>query len=187
MQRFIAIDFETANKFPLSACALGVVVFENGNEIMRKSWLIKPPSPYDVFDPIHIRIHGITQVSVKHASDFTVVFHHIKPYLQGSVIIAHNASFDIGILRELMRYYHLEVHKMVYGCTVQLARKAFEGLPNHKLDTIAKALGFPLQHHDALSDAVACANILLTIMIAINQNNVVKSFNEFDVRLNQIF
>lgn len=187
MYRFIAIDFETANKFPLSACALGVVVFENGNEILRKSWLIKPPSPYDMFDPINIRIHGITHVHVKNAPSFAHIFLQIKPYLQNSVVIAHNAAFDIGILRHLMRYYDLNVEEILFGCTVQLARKAFVGLPNQKLDTVARTLGFPLQHHDALSDAVACANILLTVMVAINQFNVVNCFKQFGVSLNQIY
>ena len=186
MNRFIAIDFETANKFPLSACALGVVVFEDGIEVLRRSWLLKPPSPYDVFDPINIRIHGTTADMVALAPNFADIFPTIEPYLHHSVVIAHNADFDIGILRTLMNYYHFDMNKVLYGCTVQLSRQAFSGFPNHKLNTVAHMLGFPLNHHDALSDALACANILLTIMVGLNQYDVVNCFKDLGVSLKQI-
>lgn len=186
MNRFTAIDFETANKYPLSACALGFVVYENGMEIMRKSWLIKPPSPYDLFDPTNIRIHNITPAMVTSSPSFAQIFPMIEPYLSNSVVIAHNADFDLGILRALMTHYHLEVSSIMYGCTVQLSRKAFEGLPNYKLNTVAQTLGFPLNHHDALSDALACANILLTTMIGMNQFNVLNCFSDLGVSIKQI-
>ncbi len=75
---------------------------------------------------------------------------------------------------------------MHYGCTVQLSRKAFEGLTNYKLNTVAEALGFPLNHHDALSDALACANIMLTTMMGMNDFNVLNCFNDLGVSIKQI-
>lgn len=186
MNRFTAIDFETANKYKLSACALGIVVFENGMEIMRQSFLMKPPSPYDYFDPANVRIHQITPSMVSLAPSFDEVFKVIEPYLKNSLIIAHNADFDLGILRALIAQYHCELPSMYYGCTVQLSRKAFEGLPNYKLNSVAEALGFPLNHHDALSDALACANIMLTTMMGMNEFNVLNCFNDLGVSIKQI-
>jgi DNA polymerase III subunit epsilon len=186
MNRFTAIDFETANKYQLSACALGIVVFEDGMEIMRKSFLIKPPSPYDYFDPTNVRIHQITSSMVSLAPSFYDIFPIIEPYLRDSIIIAHNADFDLGILRALIAHFHCELPPMYYGCTVQLSRKAFEGLTNYKLNTVAEALGFPLNHHDALSDALACANIMLTTMMGMNEFNVLNCFNDLGVNIKQI-
>jgi len=186
MNRFTAIDFETANKYKLSACALGIVVFENGMEITRQSVLIKPPSPYDYFDPINVRIHQITSSLVVDAPSFYDVFKIIEPHLKGSLIIAHNADFDLGILSALISYYHCELPAFYYGCTVQLSRKAFEGLSNYKLNTVAETLGLNLTHHDALSDALACANIMLTTMVGMEELNALKCFSKLGVSIKQI-
>lgn len=186
MNRFMALDFETANRYPLSACALGIVVFEDGVEIFRKSWHLKPPSPYDAFDVANIRIHSITPSMVALAPSFNIIYPQILPYLKDTLLIAHNAEFDIGILKSLISYYHCEVPPLIYGCTVQLSRRAFEGLINYKLNTVSETLGFPLNHHDALSDALACANILLFTMMGMNEFNVLNCFNLLGVNLKQV-
>lgn len=75
-------------------------------------------------------------------------------------IAAHNASFDAGVLRACCEQAGLRPPSQPFVCTVQVARRAWNLRPT-KLPDVCRHLGLPLRHHDALSDAEACANIVL--------------------------
>lgn len=161
MSKIVALDFELANRDYLSACALGVVVYENGEIIFEKGYLIKPVQGFDVFIDEFINIHHIQPHDVKYALTFDQIFDRINVHLQNAVLIAHNAEFDIGILKRLLAYYNIRPFSVQYACTVQLSRKLFIGLKNHKLNTVAEAMNVSLDHHQAHSDAKACMHIAL--------------------------
>ena len=156
---FVAIDFETANYSRSSACALGVVVVSEGKIVDRASWLIRPQKLY--FRPDFIELHGITPADVRDKPAWDELWPEINEYLCGQTLVAHNASFDIGVLRSLFDEYSLDHPELRYHCTLQLSRRAWPQLPNHKLNTVSDFLGVSLQHHDALEDAMACAHIAL--------------------------
>lgn len=159
-QRWVAIDFETANREKASACALGLVVIEDGFIAEERSWLIQPPGNY--FEWRNTAIHGIDEDRVAQEPEFDELWEQISPYLEGAVILAHNASFDIAVLRGSLDHYELETPASAgYFCTVSVARKVWPLLSNHKLDSVCDHCGIALVHHDAASDARACAKIAL--------------------------
>lgn len=154
---FTAIDFETANSQRNSACQLGLVVVENGTITDSQAWLIKPPSTIFTFTGIH----GITYEAVKDQPSFQELWATIQPYIAGRTLAAHNAPFDVGVLRAVLSHYRLPVPGFQIMDSLIIARRTWPALPNHKLDTVAGHLKVALQHHDAASDARACAEIIL--------------------------
>ena len=157
MLNFTAIDFETANKYANSACSLAAVTIHDNACVNEAYTLIEPP--YMVFSPDNVRIHGITPDQVADKPQFDALWNDIRPHLEGQILMAHYAVFDTRVLRSLIKTYHLEAPAAKYACTVEISRKVWPDLCNHKLDTVAGFLGFQFHHHQALDDARACAVI----------------------------
>ena len=112
------------------------------------------------FSPDNIRIHGITPDQVRDKPKFDALWDRVRPHLEGRILVAHYAVFDTRVLRSLLKTYDLEPPRATYACTVEISRKVWPDLPNHKLDTVAAFLGFSFRHHQALDDARACAFIV---------------------------
>ena len=82
--------------------------------------------------------------------------------LRNSVLVAHNAPFDLRVLASCLHDYHIDWKpETVYLCTCQMGRKAYPYLLNHKLNTLCEHLRLELDHHNAGSDSRACALLLL--------------------------
>ncbi len=155
---FTAIDFETANQNRHSACAVALVRVKNGKVVERFSTLIKPPPGDFMFS----YIHGITPHAVRDAKTFQQLWPRLKKCCDATPLLAaHNATFDRGVLMSCCGYYGIEPAPYTFACTVQLARSVWPQLPRHSLDTVCQYLKIPLNHHEAESDAEACAKILL--------------------------
>jgi len=162
--RFTALDFETANSFNGSICAVGLAVVENDIIIEKKYWLVRPHANHDYFDPFNIYIHGITPAMVKDAATFDELYEsEILPRISGTIVAAHNASFDMSALRHVLDAYGMEYPTTRYICTYKAAKKTWENLGNHKLNTVSDFLRFEFKHHNAQEDALACAHVLLAI------------------------
>ena len=156
MRTFTAIDFETANSSPASACAVGLVRVERGAVVARVHRLIRPPTRTFAFT----YLHGIGWRDVAKAETFAVVWREVRHLCEGvDFLAAHNASFDARVLRACCAEARLAPPRGRFECTVGLARRAF-GIYPTRLDVVAARLGIPLRHHDALSDAEACAEIV---------------------------
>jgi len=154
---FAAIDFETANYNRDSACSVALVRVENNKIVSSISKLICPP--YDFFQFTHI--HGITHNDCIGESCFGDVWNSVREYLDGiEFLAAHNAPFDRSVLHACCNSSRIEVPEIPFRCTVQIARNTW-GLRPTRLPDVCDFLGIPLQHHDALSDARACAKILI--------------------------
>ncbi|MEI2396989.1 TerD family protein [Paenibacillus phytohabitans] len=158
---FTAIDFETANSSRSSACALGLVQVRNGVVTAEYDWLIDPRQR---FDGMNIAIHGITPSMVKGKPTFAELWPTIEPLLQGEIVIAHNASFDMSVLRYCLDDSLFSYPDFKYMCTYLLGKKMLQELPSHKLNVVSEHFGIRLKHHDALDDARASALILLKLM-----------------------
>ncbi|OYQ34118.1 hypothetical protein CHU95_11690 [Niveispirillum lacus] len=151
-----AIDFETANERRDSACAVGVAeVFQPAAPIFRR--LIRPVPAR--FSPFCSAVHGIQPAHVADAPDFAGIWPDLSMRLTGATLLAHNASFDAGVLTACLLAAGLPVPPLRFICTVDLARAAFPQLRSHKLNIVAHHLGLSLDHHEAGSDAAACAAI----------------------------
>lgn len=158
---FIAIDFETANEKRNSPCSIGLVVIKEGKIVEKIHYLIKPKEMR--FMPINIGIHGIRPAMVENEPEFDVIWNEIKHHFNDSLIVAHNAAFDISVLRNTLELYNIDIPNLNYICTMKLSRNFYKQLDNAKLNTVNKFLGYEFNHHDALADAIACGNILLNI------------------------
>lgn len=157
MSRFAAIDFETADNGRDAACSVAVVVAENGRITHSVSRLIRPPRPRVMFT----EIHGLTWQDVKDSPTFAGVWPELAELVAGvDFLAAHNAAFDRRVLEGCCTSYALPVPNKPFLCTVQLARDVWNLRPT-KLPDVARYLCLQLNHHDALSDATACANIVL--------------------------
>lgn len=160
MLNFAAIDFETANKFKNSACSLAIVTVEDGQIVKQAYSLIKPP--FMSFDPECIEIHGIQMEDVLNEPTFDTLWDRIyENHLKGKIVIAHNAKFDIGVLRATLDHYKIPWPELDYACTVKLSRKVWPDLVNHRLNTMGSYLGVEFKHHYALDDAETCTKIAI--------------------------
>jgi DNA polymerase III subunit epsilon len=158
--KFAAIDFETANRKFNSACAVGIVRVENGQTIDTMYTLIRPPSSNFEFT----YIHGITWQDVCRSPSFQDIWTQIKQTIAGvDFLVAHHARFDRRVLLSLCRDNNTDVEyieSMPFVCTVKIARKVL-GISPANLSNVCKSLRLELNHHHALSDAVACSQIIL--------------------------
>jgi DNA polymerase-3 subunit epsilon len=155
---FLAIDFETADQEHDSACSIGLVRVENNCIIKQVHYLIRPPRESFIFTPIH----GIRWEDVCNEPSFSEVWEVIKPiFKKVDFIAAHNAIFDSSVLHACCRSSGFDPPRIPFECTMQLARRIWNIYPT-KLPDVCKKLGIPLNHHDAASDAHACAQIIIT-------------------------
>lgn len=158
---FTAIDFETANEDRASACALGIACIRDGNIVEKEYFLIKPPNLR--FNHYNIKIHGIRSTDVIDKPTFKQLWPTIKRHFEDKIVISHNASFDISVLRNCLDFYEISYPNLEYGCTYIMSKKHWPQLPCHKLDAVAASIDFEFRHHHALDDASACAQIALQI------------------------
>ena len=158
---FAAIDFETAGPSAASACSVGVVVVEDGRVVDRVSWLIRPPVGHDVFSEWNIRIHGITPDRVVGAAGWADQLDDLVAAIGGRPVVAHNARFDMGVVRAACFASGAVTPPIDYFCSLRIARRTY-ALTSYRLPVAAMAAGFEsFQHHDALADAEACAAIVV--------------------------
>ena len=157
---FTAIDFETANSHAASACAVGLVRVRDGAVVDRESWLIRPPEGHDAFLRFNVKIHGITPEMVADAPGWAEQLPRLREFIGDDIAVAHNAGFDMGVIRGACAATVTPTPKLRYLCSVQVSRKTYD-LVSHRLPLAAAAAGFgEFQHHEALADAEACAAII---------------------------
>lgn len=158
---FTAIDFETANSSSASACAVGLIRVRDGRMVARAGWLIKPPPGHDRFFELNIRIHGIRPHHVASAKGWSAQLDDLAAFAGADVLVAHNAGFDMSVLRRACEATGDVPPPSRYLCSLQLARKVYD-LPSYRLPAVAAAAGFgAFAHHDAVADAEACAHIVI--------------------------
>ena len=152
MKSFVALDFETAQGNSWSICQVGLVRVENGIITNEINCLIQPPNNY--YWQRFIDIHGITPNMTKDALTFDKVWHKIEPFIKGQAVVAHNGlSFDFPVLKKTLEYYGIQTPEYDKHCTYRIFRQNLASLCNqYKIS---------LNHHDALSDAKACAELFL--------------------------
>ena len=165
---FTAIDFEIANlRQRHSACSVGLAVVKDGEVAARHQWLIRPPEDV-AFDEYCIQIHGITPDMVCDKPTFDELWPQVLSCLKGP-LVAHNASFDMSVLRYALDRYDLCYPEFDYFCSRNLAREQWPGLISYSLDMVAHHLGIEFTHHQAVEDAYASA---LVVLLAARQSTL---------------
>ena len=158
MKTFVAIDFETADYRRDSACAVGAVLVENGRIAGRHYRLIRPPRKKFFFT----RIHGLRWSDVRDSPTFPEIWPDLRDLIkQADFLVAHSASFDQGVLHACCDAAKIARPTREFRCTVKMSRAKWKNLPSTKLPVVCDHLRIPLDHHNALSDAEACAKIAI--------------------------
>jgi DNA polymerase-3 subunit epsilon len=120
--------------------------------------LIRPPVLY--IRPEFTEIHGLTVEDVRDAPDFAEVWENgILPFTGDLPLAAHNAAFDMGVLRAALSWYKLPLPLIRYFCTLRLARAAWPELESHALTSLGEHFGIVYDAHNALEDAQTCGII----------------------------
>lgn len=156
---FVTLDFETATAKRDSPCELGLTFVEDGKIVDTKSWLIKPIQ--NKFDYFNILIHGIRPEHVADKPEFIELWPEILPLVHNKLLIAHNASFDMSVLRKTLETYGLPFPTLNYSCSYIFSKKVWQGLPGYDLKTLCKINGIELNHHRAGTDSRATAELSL--------------------------
>ena len=158
---YCAIDFETANWFRGSPCAVGLVKVIDGAVVDERRYLMRPPQGCDEFDGFNVMLHGITPEMVRHEPRFAARLPDILEFADGLPLIAHNAAFDMGVIRDACDASGVPWPEVKYGCTLVLSRVTWS-LLSYSLPWVAEAAGIPFDHHhDPQADARGAAAILL--------------------------
>lgn len=157
-RRYIVFDVETPNRYNSRMSAIGISVVEDGRIVRDFYSLVDPEQPFDWFNT---QLTGINEESVFDAPSFPELWEQIEPMMSSGLLVAHNAGFDIGVLRRCLDGYDIEWKPTVRGlCTVTMGRSLLPGI-SHKLNDLCDYYGISLNHHRADSDSRACAEILL--------------------------
>ncbi len=148
---FTAIDFETAQGYRWSICQVGLVRVENGLVTNKLDMLVQPPDNY--YWKQFVEIHGIDWEKTKDAPTFDLVWPMIEPFITGQHVVAHNSAFDFTCIKQTLNWYGIEMPGFTGHCTYKIYGKS--------LSLLCEKHGIELDHHNALSDAMACANLFM--------------------------
>lgn len=158
MPRYICFDVETPNLRNDRMSAIGVCVVENGEIVEEHYSIVNPEEHFDLFN---IQLTGITPDMAADAPTFAELWSALGPIMRSGLLVAHNAQFDMSVLSKCLRAYRIPCPEITkYACTCRMGKRIVPWMPNHKLDTMCRELNIDLNHHNAGSDARACAEIL---------------------------
>lgn len=182
---YVVIDTETTGLDPdycelIEAAAVRVV---DDIEVERFQTLIKPNDPIPDFIT---ELTGITNEMVNDAPTPDIAIPELINFIGDSIIVAHNAHFDINFLYDYSEQYIARPFSNDFICTMRISRRVFPEMSNHKLKTLCKNILGIVPPHRALGDALAAweifkackAEIIATIGLdefAKNSKNVLKA------------
>lgn len=169
---FVAIDFETGTHDKNSAISVGLVKFEGSEKTDSYYTLIKPPVLY--IDPFNTSIHHLTLEDVIDAPTFDQVFPQIKKFCGNLPFVAHNAGFDMNVLKASLMHYGIQVPHYKYFDSVHLSRKIFPELESHKLTCLGEYFNIEYDAHNALADAETCGKVILQCAKRLISENKIK-------------
>ena len=158
---FVAIDFEIAAPQWSTPCSVAMVRVRDGQVCDSWSSLINPESE---FGAMQTRIHGITPMMVAGAPTFPEIAQRILDFIGSDVLIAHNVPFDAGVLHKSLERYDLNIPEIRTFCTYAASMLLGLSCCTYQLPAVCKSLSVAMgKHHDALCDARACAECMISI------------------------
>lgn len=152
IESFTAIDFETATAKRWSVCQVGLIRVEKNKIVNKISMLIQPPD--NAYTLINTSFHGITPAHTQKMPTFNKIWKDIRPFIVNQHVVAHNGfSMDFHCIDQSLDFYQLAKPNYNKYCTYKIFGK--------RLPELCKDHGIKLKHHDALSDATACAKLFM--------------------------
>ncbi|KRA23848.1 DNA polymerase III subunit epsilon [Microbacterium sp. Root61] len=183
---FTAIDFETANSSSASACAVGLTRVRDGRVVATAGWLIQPPPGHDRFFELNSGIHGLYAEDVVGAPTWSEQLGDIAAFAGADILVAHNAGFDMTVLRRACEATGDSCPPYRYACSLQVSRKVYD-LDSYRLPSVAAEAGFTdFPHHDATADALACAHIMIDAARRVGAADISSMAEILGIRVSQI-
>lgn len=161
---FTAIDFETANSFRASVCAVGLTKVRAGQVVAQRIWLMKPLPGYTQFESAHASNHGITAAHVHHMPDWRSIHGPIMTFIGGDALVGHDVSFEQTVIAKVNEASGLPIPAVEFHCTLELARRHLQ-LPHYSPSDVVAALDIPAYNHCEFGDD-ARASALIAIELA---------------------
>lgn len=183
--KFLALDFETANRRMDSVCEIGIAKYSNYKLIDEYSYLIKPK--INKFDWFNTKLHGISEETVENKPEFDIIYDKVKNDLEEFPVFAHNASFDIRVLINCLNLYELDYPNLSYGCSYKLSKQHYPNQLSYKLSSLCKLNSIKLEnHHRALADAKACGDLINLISKDLKLDNIEELETKYNFRFGKI-
>lgn len=151
---FTAIDFETACGAYNSICQIGLVRVEKGMVVHTINQLVQPPNNFYHWG--NVRVHGIKKADTANMPTFDKLWHLMEPFVTNDLVVAHNAAFDVKCLKSTLAFYEMVIPPFNHACTYKIYKSG--------LKKLSEKYQIALNHHDALSDAMACAQLYLNYL-----------------------
>ena len=133
MGKVIAFDVETPNSHNDRICSIGLSLIDDGTIVWSQNYMVNPECS---FDNRNIQIHGIRPQDVEHAPTFPLIWEDIGSLFRQNLVIAHNATFDLCVLKKTLSAYGLSESLVYYACTMQMAQSILPDLPNYRPPTL---------------------------------------------------
>lgn len=177
---YVVFDLETTGFSAIKdkIIEIGAVKVQNGEIVDRFSEFVNPKRPI----PFNItQLTSITDEMVMDAEDIETLLPKFLDFVGDAVLVAHNASFDVGFIEQNCRYQDIEPH-FISVDTVALARVLLPTISKYKLNNVAKALNISLEnHHRAVDDAGATAEIFVKFIEMLKERGIttLKGVNQF--------
>ncbi|KYG89605.1 PolC-type DNA polymerase III [[Bacillus] sp. KCTC 13219] len=161
---FVVFDVETTGLSTVydTIIELAAVKIQNGQVIGRFERFANPHKPLtaNIIDLTHI-----TDDMLRDAPEVEDVVREFHEFIGDSIVVAHNASFDIGFLYVAYQKYGISNDKHPVIDTLELSRMLNPTLKNHRLNTLCKRYGVELtQHHRAIYDTEATGELMLHLL-----------------------
>ena len=155
--RIIAVNFETPNNEHDSICNIGITIGDQNNRISTNITVNPEEKVEDVPD-------GMTEEEILSSPTFKELWPELSRLFSGALVIAHNASYDLTILKKVLKAYDLPVPEFSQACTYRMSRKFHPEFDNYKLGSICQVYGIPLDVTNAVSHSDACFDIFCRLV-----------------------
>lgn len=161
LERFVAIDVETASRSPMSVCAVGAARYERSQEAGAFESLVHTTGPIRFG-----RIHGIEAADLAGAPAWPDVWRSLLLFVGDyEEFVAFRAEFDRGAILAMCARYNVRVPRMHFTCAARLAETRFASRLNLSEAMQRLGLPFPGRHHDPLADARAAAAVAIACSV----------------------
>ena len=177
---YVVFDIETTGFSAVTdrIIEIGAVKVEDGKITDKFSTFVNPKRPI----PFRItELTSITDEMVIGSPDIETILPQFIDFIGDAVLVAHNASFDVGFIEQNCKRQKIETD-FTYVDTVALARVLLPALNRFKLDTVAKVLNISLEnHHRAVDDAGCTAEIFVKFVQMLKERDLttLSKVNEF--------
>ena len=156
--KYVAIDFETASASSESACSVGLVKMDEEGGVLDRFYTLLSPKRLE-FDPRCFAIHHLNPIEIASSPSIAAVWPEMKEFIGSLPLVAHNAAFDITVLRASLASWGIESCHNDYYCTLSLARKLWKNRRSYSLTALAEDLGWIYEAHNALADSEICGRL----------------------------